>query len=321
MGERLYAIGHISRDIGTPDRLGGGVSYSGVAAIALGMDVTVLTKATPGISFLSDLESRGPEVINLATSDGITTFANQYDQATGRRQQMLFDRQTVITPEDVESIQGRFNGSVFLAAPVMAEVDTRLFSLLSRFGHVFVTPQGYFRQVDQEGRVLPLEWEGFEGDLRSVAGVILSDEDISGQEGQTNDGLLERIKKTSPLTILTQGPRGSTVFSDELGIIKVHPFGLHQRELVDYTGAGDSFAAAFLVHHNRSGKIRNAAVFASFYAALKIRGLNGLGLDSVPSREQIDKILANERYRIRDFLELNNASLTNVFIHQNAPEI
>jgi sugar/nucleoside kinase (ribokinase family) len=83
---------------------------------------------------------------------------------------------------------------------------------------------------------------------------------------------LERFARLSRLLVLTEGAKGCTVyFHDE----KRH-FLAPAVEMVDATGAGDIFAAAFLVRlHQTDGNIWVAAEFANQVAALSVtrRGL------------------------------------------------
>jgi sugar/nucleoside kinase (ribokinase family) len=63
---------------------------------------------------------------------------------------------------------------------------------------------------------------------------------------------------------------------------------------VDPTGAGDVFAAAFLIRLHETGNNFEAARFASAAAALS---LGGSGISAIAGRAQIEAFLSKQRVR------------------------
>jgi len=61
---------------------------------------------------------------------------------------------------------------------------------------------------------------------------------------------------------------------------------------VDATGAGDVFAAAYMVRIHETGDALSAARFASAAAALSIRGE---GIAAIAGRDQIEAMVGLER--------------------------
>ena len=311
MPEKLTTIGHIVEDTASPENvLGGGVSYSGMMANELGLEVQVITKITPDHRFLDLFADRGIDVLTLPTaSSEVTTFTNSYD-GNGNRRQLVSGRQETITHHDLERVPSeRLNSSYILVAPVIDEVDTDAIPHLSRHGRVAVTPQGYFRRRGDGGVIYQQEWSGFENDLSHAALTVMSEEDIS-QDGIINGNLLEKIASASPITVLTRGERGATVFRNGQKDFDVHAFSLGSNDgrNPDFTGAGDTFTASLIAKLMTGGDYHDAGVFAALIAAIKISAVAGKGIDSIPNRQQIDKFMEEHNTQLRDFLARNQSS-------------
>ncbi len=307
MIERLVAIGHVVEDTAKPENvIGGGVSYAGIAARNLGYEVGVVTKVPEGHRFLDTLAGHGIQVLTLPTEhDGITTFTNAYGPQ-GERRQVLLDRQEDIAVGDLKAVpSGNFQDAVFLVTPVIDEVDPRIIPYLSRYGMVVVTPQGYFRDTKDDGTVFQKEWRGLEGHLSAASITVLSEEDIA-IGGVIDEDVLAKIRKASPITVLTKGRQGAAIFhGNNVKIINAFP--LAEEENRDFTGAGDVFAAAFVAKYLKTQDIVAAGVFAAYFSAVKIAGLGGRGVDSIPSLTELDEFSRRHAGAVKMFLSMNRA--------------
>jgi len=308
MTEYFTAIGHVALDTGNPDRLGGGVSYSGIAARNLDARVTILTRAPETHPYLCTLRQRGITIIvppsdsNTSDQNRITTFSNEYDRH-GNRQQVLLERQDPITTRDLIHLPTLRQRPTFLVAPIIGEVETAVIPKLAKKGEVAVTPQGYFRKTGENGVIYQKDWSGYEKHLAFAKYVILSDEDIA-VEGVRNDALLSTLRGIVPTVILTRGELGATVYSQEEGELPIAAFELYSNEILDPTGAGDVFAAAFLITMKRTGNLHNAAVAAALYAAIKLT-TPGIGIEAVPSSDLVDQFVLEHRNRVNSFCTQN----------------
>jgi sugar/nucleoside kinase (ribokinase family) len=84
---KFVAVGHIVNDSDPRDHLGGGVSYSAIAAQRLGHEAHIITKCPPDHPYIAGLEHMGVRVHLLPTKlDTITSFKNIYDQGGQRTQ-------------------------------------------------------------------------------------------------------------------------------------------------------------------------------------------------------------------------------------------
>jgi sugar/nucleoside kinase (ribokinase family) len=254
-------IGHVTRDV-TPagNLVGGTVSYSGCAARALGCETAVLTSCQPEYEGLSELTDLTVEVIPSAHT---STFENVYS-ANGRTQ-MLY---TSADPIQVQHLPAEWvDTAVVHLGPVANEVDPTLMHQFSN-SVIGMTPQGWLRRWTADGRVYARDWPEAEQFLPLADVVILSEEDL------LDEAMLPRYRQASRLLIMTENARGCTVFAgDEVrqipapSVIQVEP-----------TGAGDIFAAAFLIRYAGNGRNPwQAAEFANHIAA---QSVTQVGLDA-----------------------------------------
>ena len=298
VGQKFVAIGHITDDIYPKAHLGGGVSYSAVTAAKLGLDAHIITKCPPNHPYIKKLNDLGVTVHVLPSSlNIITTFNNKYD-LQGKRKQIVTEIQESISLKDKISIPRQIlKDSIIVVAPVTSsDVDVRLFPDFARYGSLNIIPQGYFRNISKDGAVVQTKWKIFEKHISNIKIAVLSEEDIILQP--------EIINKL-PLVVLTQGAKGATVYRKGREICKTKAFPLLKKELVDFEGAGDVFAAVFIVEMIKNQEnIKAASVAAGLFAAVKIAGISGIGVDSIPSGEQVKEFLNKHSKPVKHMVKL-----------------
>ena len=145
------AIGHAARDL-TPkgSRLGGTVSYAGLAANALGLRVGVVTSASDRL----DLSPLNPLAVHRIPAEQSTAFENTY--AADVRAQTISGIAEPLRLVHVPQ-EWRSAGIVHLA-PIAAEVDLQLAKCFPD-SFLAVTPQGWMRTWDDEGSIRLGPWD------------------------------------------------------------------------------------------------------------------------------------------------------------------
>ena len=264
-------LGHIAVDL-TPSgvQLGGTVSYAALTARAMGMSVGIVTSVGEDAP-LQPLD--GIQIVNIPT-DRSTIFENIYTE--NGRKQTLHHQAALIKYEHIPKIWR--NSPVVHLAPIAQELDGRIAELFPA-SLVGVTPQGWMRDWDENGKVFATAWGNSNQVLGRAGGVVMSLEDIN-----RDLELVESMAHQTRVLCLTEAEAGSVL----------HWNGDRRRfrapvvTEVDATGAGDVFAAAFFVRLNQTRDPWEAARFATCLAS---HSVTRVGLNGIPTREEVESCL------------------------------
>jgi len=278
----FLAVGHVTKDLVGEDsfQIGGTVTFSALAAAKFGLRAGIVTAASSGLCRASLFDPI--HVVSSPATDLDTVFQNDY-LPHGRRQ---FVR-SVAPIISASSIPSEWHGCPIVhIGPVAQEISTDVYSLFGG-SMIGITPQGYMREwANKEGLVTPIEWAEASHILPKVDAVIVSNEDLPG--GDRSSSLLKLYSSLCPVVVCTLGPKGCQVFHRGSS---AHVPAFPATE-VDPTGAGDVFAAAFLIKLKQTSDPLAAAEFANAAAACNIEHPGAAGL---PSLEQVQARLTHPR--------------------------
>ncbi len=311
MGERKdFLIGHVKDDLLPTPHLGGPGPYTSVAAARLGLDAHLITKAGKGHEYLRELKDLGVKIHNLPVRDkdyeGRITTGKNFFYPNGGKHQEIVELQEGITAEDWDNFPSIEYGDTVIIAPDIGEVDVQVIaevrSKIGNEGFLAVSPSGYFRHIENNGKVRKGPWEELDA-VRHANLVVLSEDDLVFDTGES----LERLRRFCPITVYTQGDNGLTCFVDNQEGDHVNAFQLLKSELKDYDGAGDAAAAAFIWCYTNGNNIKEAGAFAALYAGLKIMGIgdNERGILALPTLEQARRFVSANPERVSEFYRSN----------------
>ncbi len=269
MAADYLIVGHVTQDL-TPQGLvlGGTALYATVTAQRLGCRVALVTRVPPGV----DLQAALPGVALCALpTERATIFENRY--RGDEREQIVHGVAPGLSWEDIPEAW-RAVPLVHLA-PVAQEVAP---ALAARFPHSLVcaTPQGWMRRWDGSGHVRYAPLAEPARALESVDAMVFSAEDVAYDRTAVR-ALIGAV----PIVAVTQAGEGATVHAPE-GSRSVPP---RPTTVVDPTGAGDVFAAAFFVRLLETRDPYAAAAFANGAASFAIEQP---GVEGIPTRSQVE---------------------------------
>src|SRR4051812_4504456 len=266
---RLLAVGHVAWDrVQGQTVLGGSVTYATQAARKLGWEAAALTSAGPDFEPARDLPG---VTVFVARGNATTRFINNYGEG-GARTQVLSSRgddvRVDLVPEEWRRpdvlLLGGLAGEIKGSAALSFEAEV-----------VGANAQGWVRAFGPGGEVSPAEWERPDQSLAGVHTLFLSEHDIPGALKRTSE-LLSYV----PMIAVTAGWRGlSLVTRQGTQVIPGFP-----RPEVDPTGAGDVFAASFLMRYRETEDPAEAGVFACCAASCVVEGL---GTTTLGDREEV----------------------------------
>ena len=272
----IVVIGHLTRDEHADGSftLGGAVTFASIAARNLGYRAGIVTSAAddfPEPNLLRDIQ------IVRVPSPTTTTFRNVYQG--NHRTQFVRDVAAHLSPEAVPA-EWR-TAKIVLLGPLVAEIDRAMLDVFSPQTIRAVSPQGWMRKWDASGRVQAKAWQEAQDLLPHVNALILSEEDL----GRFSE-YLSLYVALAPMVILTRGDKGCTIYRQRERPLDVPAF---PTDMVDPTGAGDTFATAFLIRYYETNDILQAACFANAAASLAI---SSMGAENMPARAQVEALLA-----------------------------
>jgi len=264
-------IGHVAHDLTpTGPRLGGTVAYSALTARALGLRVGIVTSVGPETSLgsLKDIP-----IISIESPQS-TTFENIYSKQG--RLQYLRAQAAHIDLNSVPELWRR--ASIIHLGPLANEIEPILPKDFSP-ALLGITPQGWMRKWDVDGRVSPSAWPDAESALAQADVVVISREDVG-----SDDEVIEHMAHQTRVLAVTEGAAGAVLYWNG----DRRRFRAPEVQEVDATGAGDVFATAFFVRLFKTRDPWEAARFATLIAS---RSVTRVGLDGTPTQSEIESSL------------------------------
>ncbi len=264
-------IGHITVDlIPSGLALGGSAAYAALTARAMGLRVGIVTMRG------NEIPLTGLEGIPVVTGEAehSTTFENVY--TPGGRVQYI--RQVAPKIDFALVPEAWKRAKIIHLAPVAQEVE----AILPADFHptlLGLTPQGWFRAWDSDGKVHPCAWTQAEAALAQAGAAIFSVEDVANDED-----IIEQLAHTARVLAVTEGAAGARLswHGDS------RRFRAPNVEEIDPTGAGDIFAAAFFARLLETRDPWEAARFANRMAAVSV---TRPGMQGVPTRAEVELCL------------------------------
>lgn len=271
----FLTIGNVTKDL-IPGgyTVGGTVTYASAAAMRLGSRPGVLTRMAPDLA-LPDVY-RGIDLYALP-SDHTLTFENVY--TPDGRVQTIHALGGAIGKEDVPAALVQAAPPIVLLGPLAGELDPSVAELFPNSLRG-VVPQGWMRRWDEHGRVshVPIACEA---DVLRFADVLV----VSTEDVNHDVSLAQCYAEVVRIVVLTRGMHGVDVYFGG-HVTHVRPRPALQ---IDPTGAGDTFAAAFLICYGETGDPIRAARFANVAASFCVEGLS---YSATPTRAQVEAYLA-----------------------------
>lgn len=252
--------GHVTLDgAGEAAVPGGSAWYAARALAALGAAPRLVTAAGAGFprAALAGLDA------HVAPAPATTAFVNAYAPGGARSQRVL----AAAPPLDAAQVPAAWRAcDLLLLAPVLGEVDVAAFTAAVRARLVGLGVQGLVRAVGPDGAVRPRPLALDAGALAAVGAAVVGEDDLGGEPD-----LVGRLAASVPVVAFTRGARGCDVVVRG----RTRHVGIHPAREVDPTGAGDAFAAAFLLALARGADPLDAARLGAAAGSIAVEGRGG----------------------------------------------
>lgn len=268
-GPDVLVCGHVTLDRAAGGLVpGGSAYYASRAALGLGARVRAFTAAAP--DFPADA-LRGVEAL-VVPAPRTTVFENVHAPDGARVQRV----EAAAPPLDLASLPPAWRApDVLHLAPVLAETPAGPPATL-RARVTGLGVQGLVRRVAADGRVEQPRWDPPRPALAGVDVAFVGEDDLRGQ-----GDLVARLAAAVPVVVLTHGAAGCELLAEG----RVRRVGVFPAREVDPTGAGDVFAAGFLVGRARGLDLVAAARLGAAAASIVVEGAGGAALDRMGEAE------------------------------------
>lgn len=290
-----------TKKIDTKTRILSGCSTNAVLALSKMGEETKLIGAVGDDykeKFITDLERFGIayEIVPSKETGG---FRLIYYDDFGNRTLDLLGRAENIGSVDPALYQ---DSKAVLIGPILGEVSfDEIKSIRANFeGLFFCDPQGLLRRADEADRIHHSKPDGIESVLGTFD-VVKPNE----LEGKVLTGIdcredpytaAKMIHSWGPkIVALTLAELGSVIY-DGSEFIDIPPYEI---DLVDATGAGDTYMAGFTFEYLRTGDLRKSACYASCTSSIMIENVGpDFEMTEAMIRERQAKLLAIENFKV-----------------------
>ena len=250
--------------------------------------------------FIADLEQFGIKHF-VTPSQETGGFALEYYDDFGNRTLDLIGKAAPI--EELEPEQ-YWDARAVLIGPILREVSFDLIDDIRRNfdGLLFCDPQGLLRGVDEKGRIFHEKPDGIE-DVLGQFDIVKPNE----LEGKVLTGIdcrhdpyaaAKMIHSWGPkIVIVTLAELGSVVY-DGKQFIEIPPYEI---DLVDATGAGDTYMAGFTFEYLKTGgDLRRCGCYASCTSSIMIENVGPMfTMTEAMIRERQEKLLAMDGFKLK----------------------
>jgi sugar/nucleoside kinase (ribokinase family) len=191
-----------------------------------------------------------------------------------------------------------------LIGPILGEVSfDSIREIRQNFGGLFFCdPQGLIRDADAQGRIFHEKTEGIEGALGQFDVVKpneLEGKVLTGIDCRQDPYEAARIIKSwgPKIVIVTLAELGSVVY-DGNEFIDIPPYEI---DLMDSTGAGDTYMAGFTFEYLKTGgDLRRAGCYASCTSSVMIENSGpDFSMTEAMIRERQQKLLAIDGFKVK----------------------
>jgi ribokinase len=263
----LVVVGAATRDVAPDDprgwKIGGGVTYSAIAAARLPVTVRALIgidDEAAGAHEIDSIRAAGVEVQLVRLSSG-PVFHNRRTPAG--RVQIALKASDQLSVASLPSSWATPDAA--LLAPVAGELSEEWSTAFAPATFVTLAAQGLLRRLDPGREVVRLAFEHGPVIHRADAIALSPEDTVAGAPP------IREWTRPGQNVLITHGKRGALQLTrTELGLAGRFMPPLPPREAIDTTGAGDTFVAAWLAARLLVGDGWRALATASAMSSLAV---------------------------------------------------
>ena len=291
-----------TQKVDTKERILSGCSTNALLALSkMGEKTKLIGSVGPDYKdrFVKDLEKFGIEYI-ITPSDETGGFSLIYYDDFGNRTLDLLGRANNI--ENIEESM-YWDSKAVLVGPILGEVSfDQIREIRKNFdGLFFCDPQGLLRNADKDNRIFHEPVEGIKealGQFDVVKPNELEGKVLTGIDCRENPYEAAKIIHSwgPRIVVVTLAELGSVIYDGE-NFIDIPPYEI---DLVDATGAGDTYMAGFTFEYLKSKDLRKAGCYASCTSSIMIENVGpDFEMSEAMIRRRQEKLLAMTDFKVK----------------------
>lgn len=270
-------------------RLGSTAVYASKTAQKLGKKVALISSVGPEFKsdYIKPLIDAGIDIHLIRTQKSSTAFIHEY--VKNERVLTLKSRGKIINKDDIPDEY--LNSQYYHIGAIANEVHPNVLEKLSSYDiPIGLDLHGFVRKFDKKGGVTLGSWDDAEKYLKHVTFLKGTDKEAQALTGAKNiQNMILAIAEMGPkVIILTLAHKGSMVYADRI-FLQIPTIVYN---IVDETGAGDTYFMAFVIDYLEKKDLYHAALFGASAASFKMEEVGPFGF---ATPEQIEE-------RIQEFL-------------------
>jgi len=274
--------------------LGGTVSYSSVVLGRLGVKVGIVSNAGTDIpqSLLKPLYDSNVDLKGLHLRENTPTTTNIliYDK-NGNKVIKYLKKAPQIEFEDIP--EEYMCSKAIYFCPVDFDVSPETVKKVKGKGVLTAADMGGFGGAHSSEELQTHFKKDRYANLKNyISGIDIAKASMEdcyhmfGEDGLTEEQALSKLLDLGvKIAIMTLGEKGAMIATNQ-GISVIPPIPVN---VVDTTGAGDTYMAAFLSEYIKTENIVRAGQFASATSSILIEKSGGVNIERIPDREQVLK--------------------------------
>ncbi len=277
---KFMIIGPLTRDRITKknkvfDTIGGGVYYQSAVFSGFGIDNTVITTLAMKDKNLLNQFPEATQIIPIYTEETME-FENIYpDDNPNHRIQRSTVPKNQISPIVFKDLNFKHYDALLLSPLSPSDIPLKTIQYLHKQDiPIYMGAQGYLRNTENNKVVLK-PWKDYKIFLKLVDFLFL--DELEARAILRNPTLncaeiSQRLSAYGPEeVIVTRGNRGALIYSRSNGEDNIYDSpAFPPKKIVDPTGLGDTFMAAYAIKKQETKDPRECGKFASYISSIKL---------------------------------------------------
>jgi len=218
--------------------------------------------------FITAMSKYGIELPSIKVSNETGGFRLVYDRKGNRTLDVLGVADNIF-PEDVP--RACLDSKIILLGPILQEIDLEFIEFLRKKSNaeIFLDPQGIIRKISETGRIIKVSNQCKAKAIIKLVDFVKPNEEESKILTGVEDPYISAkilLEWGVKICIVTLAERGS-IICREKGFLNIPAY---KTVAKDPTGAGDTYAGAFITRYLNGASLFESALFASAAASIKV---------------------------------------------------